>query len=32
MTGHNGCDYQTGRTAQRHQLDPDSPYNFGDAS
>jgi hypothetical protein len=29
--GHNGHDNQTGESAQRHQLDPDSPYNFGDA-
>ncbi len=30
--GHNGYDNQTSQTTQRHQLDPDSPYNFGDAS
>ena len=29
--GHNGHDNQTSQTTQRHQLDPDSPYNFGDA-
>ena len=29
--GHNGHDNQAGHGAQRHQLDPDSPYNFGDA-
>jgi hypothetical protein len=30
--GHNGHDNQTSQTTQRHQIDPDSPYNFGDAS
>jgi len=29
--GHNGHDHQTSHDAQRRQLDPDSPYNFGDA-
>jgi hypothetical protein len=29
--GHNGHDNQAGQSARRHQLDPDSPYNFGDA-
>jgi Family of unknown function (DUF5681) len=28
---HNGHDNQASQSAQRHQLDPDSPYNFGDA-
>jgi hypothetical protein len=29
--GHNGHDNQTSHGAQRDQLDPDNPYNFGDA-
>jgi predicted lipase len=29
--GHNSRDNQSNQAAQRHQLDPDSPYNFGDA-
>jgi hypothetical protein len=29
--GHNGHDNQASQSARRHQLDPDSRYNFGDA-